>query len=233
MISRLLEVVISLHSGRPDLTVARRVRRRAWAGLRPPPRSGRALPLAVALRDRRWLTLHRQHSTSPFAHTRAHDIRSAREPTSTHAYSLTRRALFLRVTLSLSAGMHGWMHTRHTATQRGGDRSPAALSSPTLFCCLFFRTFKFLPKVASRSPSSFGDSVRASPRHDEPTSASGAIEALALEWMRHLINVVTPALLRLPSAWRSNLGNFLHRVASPASPVCVTRCVQLAQTRNS
>ena len=75
----------------------------AWAGLRPPPRSGRALPLAVALRDRRWLTLHRQHSTSPFAHTRAHDIRSAREPTSTHAHSLTRRSL----------------SSRHSVTQRG------------------------------------------------------------------------------------------------------------------
>ena len=62
--------------------------------------------------------------------------------------------------------------------------------------------------------------------HDEPTSASGAIEALALEWMRHLINVVTPALLRLPSASRSNLGNFLHRVASKpgvCNSVCATR----------
>lgn len=158
--------------------------------------------------------------------TRAHTTYVAPESPPAHMHTHSLDALFLRVTLSLSAGMHGWMHTRHTATQRGGDRSPAALSSPTLFCCLFFRTFKFLPKVASPL-TLFFRRLRASPRrHDEPTSASGAIEALALEWMRHLINVVTPALLRLPSAWRSNLGNFLHRVASKpgvCNSVCATR----------
>ena len=177
------------------------------------------------------------HSTSPFAHTRAHDIRSIRAHK--HTCTLTRRSLSSRH--SVTQRGHAWMDAhaphRHAAGWRQVSRTlqsnPFSLhlcELATPFLPPFFRTFKFLPKVAA--PSSFGDSV---PRHDEPTSgsASGAIEALALEWMRHLINVVTPALLRLPSAWRSNLGNFLHRVASPASPVCVTRCVQLAQTRNS
>ena len=76
--------------------------------------------------------------------TRAHTTYVAPESPPAHMHTHSLDALFLRVTLSLSAGMHGWMHTRHTATQRGGDRSPAALSSPTLFCCLFFRTFKFV-----------------------------------------------------------------------------------------
>ena len=210
----------------------------AWAGLRPPPRSGRALPLAVALRDRRWLTLHRQHSTSPFAHTRAHDIRSARAHK--HTCTLTRRSLSSRH--SVTQRGHAWMDAhaphRHAAGWRQVSRTlksnPFSLHScelATPFLLPFFSNFQ----VSSKScVTLFFRRLRASPRrHDEPTSASGAIEALALEWMRHLINVVTPALLRLPSAWRSNLGNFLHRVASPASPVCVTRCVQLAQTRNS
>ena len=117
MISRLLEVVISVHSGRPDLTVARRVRRRAWAGLRPPPRSGRALPLAVALRDRRWLTLHRQHSTSPFAHTRAHDIRSARAHKHTCTLTHSTLSFFASLCHSARACMDGC--TRATPPRSG------------------------------------------------------------------------------------------------------------------
>ena len=179
------------------------------------------------------------HSTSPFAHTRAHDIRSARAHKHTCTLTHSTLSFFASLCHSARACMDGC--TRATPPRSGVEtglpHSPVQPFQPSFVrisnpfsAAFFFRTFKFLPKVAS--PSSFGDSV---PRHDEPTSgsASGAIEALALEWMRHLINVVTPALLRLPSAWRSNLGNFLHRVASPASPVCVTRCVQLAQTRNS
>lgn len=162
--------------------------------------------------------------------TRAHTTYVAPEPTSTHAHSLTRRSLSSRH--SVTQRGHAWMDAhaphRHAAGWRQVSRRTLQ-SNP--FLLPFFSNFQ----VSSKScVTLFFRRLRASPRrHDEPTSASGAIEALALEWMRHLINVVTPALLRLPSAWRSNLGNFLHRVASPASPVCVTRCVQLAQTRNS
>ena len=121
--------------------------------------------------------------------TRAHTTYVAPESPPAHMHTHSLDALFLRVTLSLSAGMHGWMHTRHTATQRGGDRSPA-LSSPTLsafiranwqplFLLPFFSNFQ----VSSKScVTLFFRRLRASPRrHDEPTSASGAIEALALE----------------------------------------------------
>ena len=172
--------------------------------------------------------------------TRAHTTYVAPEPTSTHAHSLTRRSLSSRH--SVTQRGHAWMDAhaphRHAAGWRQVSRTlksnPFSLHScelATPFLLPFFSNFQ----VSSKScVTLFFRRLRASPRrHDEPTSASGAIEALALEWMRHLINVVTPALLRLPSASRSNLGNFLHRVASPASPVCVTRCVQLAQTRNS
>ena len=188
MISRLLEVVISVHSGRPDLTVARRVRRRAWAGLRPPPRSGRALPLAVALRDRRWLTLHRQHTVRVRLLTRAHTTYVAPEPTSTHAHSLTRRSLSSRH--SVTQRGHAWMDAhaphRHAAGWRQVSRTlksnPFSLHScelATPFLLPFFSNFQ----VSSKScVTLFFRRLRASPRrHDEPTSASGAIEALALE----------------------------------------------------
>ena len=169
----------------------------AWAGLRPPPRSGRALPLAVALRDRRWLTLHRQHSTSPFAHTRAHDIRSARAHK--HTCTLTHSTLSFLASLchSARACMDGC--TRATPPRSGVEtglpHSPVQPFQPSfvrisnpIFCC-FFSNFQ----VSSKScVTLFFRRLRASPRrHDEPTSASGAIEALALEWMRHLIKVVS------------------------------------------
>ena len=231
MISRLLEVVISVHSGRPDLTVACA----ACVGRPPAPSAFR--PRSPSRRcAERSAVVDTGNTVRARLLTRVHTTYVAPEPTSTHAHSLTRRSLSSRHSVTQRGpptfpygltGMHGWMHTRHTATQRGGDRSPA-LSSPTLsafiranwqplFLLPFFSNFQ----VSSKScVTLFFRRLRASPRrHDEPTSASGAIEALALEWMRHLIDVVTPALLRLPSAWRSNLGNFLHRVDQQA------RCV--------
>ena len=115
----------------------------AWAGLRPPPRSGRALPLAVALRDRRWLTLHRQHSTSPFAHTRAHDIRSIRAHK--HTCTLTRRSLSSRH--SVTQRGHAWMDAhaphRHAAGWRQVSRRTLQ-SNP--FLLPFFSNFQVSSK---------------------------------------------------------------------------------------
>ena len=115
---------------------------------RPPPRSGRALPLAVALRDRRWLTLHRQHSTSPFAHTRAHDIRSARAHKHTCTLTHSTLSFFASLCHSARACMDGC--TRATPSRSGVEtglpHSPVQPFQPSfvlitiLFCC-FFQVF--------------------------------------------------------------------------------------------
>ena len=120
----------------------------AWAGLRPPPRSGRALPLAVALRDRRWLTLHRQHSTSPFAHTRAHDIRSARAHKHTCTLTHSTLSFFASLCHSARACMDGC--TRATPSRSGVEtglpHSPVQPFQPSFVLIsnpflLFFSSF--------------------------------------------------------------------------------------------
>ena len=128
----------------------------AWAGLRPPPRSGRALPLAVALRDRRWLTLHRQHSTSPFAHTRAHDIRSARAHKHTCTLTHSTLSFFASLCHSARACMDGC--TRATPPRSGVEtglpHSPVQPFQPSFVrisnpfsAALFFELSSFFQKL--------------------------------------------------------------------------------------
>ena len=187
MISRLLEVVMSVHSGRPDLTVACAAcvgRPPAPSALRPRSPSRRCAERSAVV-DTSPATQY--ESVCSHARTR-HSTYVASEPTSTHAHSLTRRSLSSRH--SVTQRGHAWMDAhaphRHAAGWRQVSRTlksnPFSLHScelATPFLLPFFSNFQ----VSSKScVTLFFRRLRASPRrHDEPTSASGVIEALALE----------------------------------------------------
>jgi len=171
MISRLLEVVMSVHSGRPDLTVACAAcvgRPPAPSALRPRSPSRRCAERSAVVD-----TSPATHSTSPFAHTRAHDIRSARAHKHTCTLTHSTLSFFASLCHSARACMDGC--TRATPPRSGVETGLPPHSPVQPFsAAFFFELSSFFQKLRHRSPSSFGDSVRASPRHDEPTSASRA-----------------------------------------------------------
>ena len=171
MISRLLEVVISVHSGRPDLTVSR-VACAACVGRPPAPSALR--PRSPSRRcAERSAVVDSGNTVRARLLTRAHTTYVAPEPTSTHAHSLTRRSLSSRH--SVTQRGHAWMDAhaphRHAAGWRQVSltlkSNPFSLHScelATPFLLPFFSNFQ----VSSKScVTLFFRRLRASPRRHE------------------------------------------------------------------
>ena len=154
MISRLLEVVISVHSGRPDLTVACAAcvgRPPAPSALRPRSPSRRCAERSAVVD-----TSPATHSTSPFAHTRAHDIRSIRAHKHTCTLTHSTLSFFASLCHSARACMDGC--TRATPPRSGVEtglpHSPVQPFQPSFVrisnpfsAALFFELSSFFQKL--------------------------------------------------------------------------------------